>query len=418
MSDYPFVPGKDDYPLTGAEARERSREERLHAFALKLLRAADEEQSSEGMVPLLRAHDDAVREERNADREALIRSQAEAIAELCRKYEAAEQGKREAEEELSHCREGFDLAVELRVAAEERSRKELLAHAAAENRSEDERTKLKTEVAQLKAAWNAVAAEFPGPHEGWGADDPGSLLLAAVRQLKAERDELHEKLSDALGSGVSVALGIEHHPLCAPETLCCRCRMEAAQRRVEELTRDNQLSRIEGQAEMSTALERGLGGDAGTWPDWVYAHRRRVEELEAKVADCEAEHPPEPWAAELQARNEELKKALLDLVERVARARRILRESTAGNWGMLDTTAASAALSQGTEPKMETPDRSQPGDLTYAALESMLAKVQAAMDPKPEAVPLAERLSVHADTERGRLVYRAEEPKPEEKVNE
>lgn len=34
---------------------------------------------------------------------------------------------------------------------------------------------------------------------------------------------------------------------------------------------------------------------------------------EAKIADCEAEHPPEPWAAELEAENKRLRKALQEI---------------------------------------------------------------------------------------------------------
>jgi hypothetical protein len=40
------------------------------------------------------------------------------------------------------------------------------------------------------------------------------------------------------------------------------------------------------------------------------SERARADALERKVADCEAEHPPEPWAAELQARADAAEKAL------------------------------------------------------------------------------------------------------------
>jgi hypothetical protein len=37
---------------------------------------------------------------------------------------------------------------------------------------------------------------------------------------------------------------------------------------------DVEIARIEGEAAMSAALERGCNGEPGVWPDWVYGVQR------------------------------------------------------------------------------------------------------------------------------------------------
>jgi DNA repair exonuclease SbcCD ATPase subunit len=53
---------------------------------------------------------------------------------------------------------------------------------------------LRAQVEELRAAWDAVAEEFPGPHEGWLTDTPKTLMLQAVRGLKAKVAELTRDL--------------------------------------------------------------------------------------------------------------------------------------------------------------------------------------------------------------------------------
>lgn len=45
-----------------------------------------------------------------------------------------------------------------------------------------------------------------------------------------------------------------------------------------DFTGDLELARKQGQAEMSSALERAFSGESGAWPDWVY---RLVAKLQA-----------------------------------------------------------------------------------------------------------------------------------------
>lgn len=47
----------------------------------------------------------------------------------------------------------------------------------------------------LRRAWDAVADEFPGPQEGWVTDTAASLMLKAVRAIKAERDALSAEIA-------------------------------------------------------------------------------------------------------------------------------------------------------------------------------------------------------------------------------
>jgi hypothetical protein len=85
--------------------------------------------------------------------------------------------------------------------------------------------------------------------------------------------------------------------------------------------------------------------------DALASERARADALERKVADCEAEHPPEPWAAELQARADAAEKVLGAILE---------RQTWAGTWsrgGSCDErlteiyTLARAALARGEKEK-------------------------------------------------------------------
>ena len=53
-----------------------------------------------------------------------------------------------------------------------------------------ENAALCAQIEELKAAWDEIANEFPGPHEGWLTDTPRTLMLRAVRDLKVRVEEL------------------------------------------------------------------------------------------------------------------------------------------------------------------------------------------------------------------------------------
>jgi hypothetical protein len=55
---------------------------------------------------------------------------------------------------------------------------------------------LRAKVEELRSAWDAVADEFPGPHEGDMTDTIPTLMLRAVRGLKAHVEELTRELED------------------------------------------------------------------------------------------------------------------------------------------------------------------------------------------------------------------------------
>lgn len=67
--------------------------------------------------------------------------------------------------------------------------------------------KCQTERDEIRAAWDSIAEEFPGPHVGDATDTPATLMLKAVRAVKAERDAARAALQRivALVGGNDVA---------------------------------------------------------------------------------------------------------------------------------------------------------------------------------------------------------------------